>query len=1226
MDSVFPSQWHSSAAKEPIEAMKAISLSGSRIEGEKITNRSCHASHVRNTESGYRTVCGGKGMFLQHMRANGIMIPDFRCVGIPATRAIEQQSFTVALLPESMVDIKSLCSASTISVHELKAIIAAIANPEQQARIQSAFSDFVAGETFYQLIQNHSSAQLIKDHFAALCQHQPEQKIIVRSSGVREDDYGDAQAGKYDSRVHCGDDIVRTCLQVMASGYRPEVPGALSSAPMALVLQHCVDCMFGGVVMSYASLKDDTMQVEYVPGQPKGAVAGHYGITPHRYAISRSNGLLLCQHTPGDVPRAFILQPQTPHGAVETLTELPANHPHTLPVSVAQQLGHQVERLENLLNSPVDVEFAVNRESQIVILQVRPVTRLCGGTRFATAMPAEFIKTGTLVSDGLCQGPLMTVRAGESLQCVPAGAIICAHHGEQWMLAPDILSAAGGFVFTTGGTGDHVAITLRQAGKPCLISSSKPPTLPEGEKQATLVCGLFGTRPGAFLLAGSAVEKLQANALPPATDFTTAMAITDHWQPVVATASRVDQQFQELTRLNTHMLDYFSAHRLLNQCLSPDNSLLLSMSPQRGQVMSQLLHEVAHLLADTESLLCGYERFLQTGLSGDPNSSRLANRLTRLETLRRSFESVQKQVTEQLQAVARGLCPDRELLSAPGNFRQWHRDCQALQNTLQKLCLPKVPEAVASIHDIVFLVHSWFVDILGEVAMASGQGVRLNRSHRLELVNFPSPDMINMLSDEDVQLLEKYGRRHTVLNLDGMSIITTEIKYHHGSIELIEHAGGDKGRTLRMTMADSFLPREPYITGKHKRFFQIAMQIHAAAQSYPDQNVHFAVNETAGKLLCEITNIASRSHLSRLFRMAALFLAKSIEMDNKLSFATMGLPSITDFATLRRSLDELCAGAHHFTQIVEFFRIGSQYEEDELATFSRLFQHHHEATQTIAFVQRMISDEKRVLTDEEFDRYQKYVRTFLVKYPLSALELVKAHSDWLDNKREALPLVKLNGKLLEYLSSDLQNDRDIVLNAVSHTPMALIHANRALWEDPEILRTAAAVHKQEFETVIQKISLTTYARNALLQLLAYPVSMYPTLGFFVWKPYGDDKEILLGLLRHEYEVLESIASEALKDDLDVVRSSISFSPESILLASPRMLQNRELVMKSISKGALGVYDHLTPTLRNDREIQSLYIACLKSMIAPLQKEWEAHGYTETLGNLRRLQDRLNAVL
>ncbi len=89
------------------------------------------------------------------------------------------------------------------------------------------------------------------------------------------------------------------------------------------------------------------------------------------------------------------------------------------------QLYHYIEQLENLLSCPVDVEFAVNRQGEVVILQVRPVTRLSGGKQFSAARPTEFISSGRLVSEGLSQGPLIRLRLGVSSSSTSARLSFC---------------------------------------------------------------------------------------------------------------------------------------------------------------------------------------------------------------------------------------------------------------------------------------------------------------------------------------------------------------------------------------------------------------------------------------------------------------------------------------------------------------------------------------------------------------------------------------------------------------------------------------------------------------------------------------------------------------------------------------------------------------------------------------------------------------------------------
>ena len=82
--------------------------------------------------------------------------------------------------------------------------------------------------------------------------------------------------------------------------------------------------------------------------------------------------------------------------------------------------------------------------------------------------PKDTLATGEGVSEGYCTCTLWSVR-NQGAETMPEGAIVVARHGEPWMLEPEHLGRAAGFVFAEGGTNNHVAISLRQAGKPCLL-------------------------------------------------------------------------------------------------------------------------------------------------------------------------------------------------------------------------------------------------------------------------------------------------------------------------------------------------------------------------------------------------------------------------------------------------------------------------------------------------------------------------------------------------------------------------------------------------------------------------------------------------------------------------------------------------------------------------------------------------------------------------------------
>ncbi|WP_422413850.1 MULTISPECIES: PEP/pyruvate-binding domain-containing protein [unclassified Endozoicomonas] len=166
----------------------------------------------------------------------------------------------------------------------------------------------IASDDYYEQVKDSEAARKIRGLHRQVDRLSGSQPVIIRSSGINEDNYGDAQAGKYLSVIQAGGDVFRTCLKVMASGYRPEVCPQGIPQPMALIIQQCIDCRYGGVVMSFQSFQDDTVRIEYTLGQPRGAaVAGQSGNTPHRIDICRREGAENFQYFPGKVSSYFVL-------------------------------------------------------------------------------------------------------------------------------------------------------------------------------------------------------------------------------------------------------------------------------------------------------------------------------------------------------------------------------------------------------------------------------------------------------------------------------------------------------------------------------------------------------------------------------------------------------------------------------------------------------------------------------------------------------------------------------------------------------------------------------------------------------------------------------------------------------------------------------------------------------------------------------------------------------
>ncbi|WP_257296335.1 hypothetical protein [Endozoicomonas sp. YOMI1] len=156
---------------------------------------------------------------------------------------LEQEPFPAKCLLPFLPGIEKL-SHESYSLEQLRTIVTELSH-QQQSEWLKGLPEFIASEDFYQQVKNISAARDIRHRYLTLLQ--PSNKAcIVRSSGVDEDRFGNAQAGRYDSRVHGGGDILKTCLQVLSSAYRPEVCLNGQVKPMAQVMQQCIHCQLGG--------------------------------------------------------------------------------------------------------------------------------------------------------------------------------------------------------------------------------------------------------------------------------------------------------------------------------------------------------------------------------------------------------------------------------------------------------------------------------------------------------------------------------------------------------------------------------------------------------------------------------------------------------------------------------------------------------------------------------------------------------------------------------------------------------------------------------------------------------------------------------------------------------------------------------------------------------------------------------------------------------------------
>jgi len=202
------------------------------------------------------------------------------------------------------------------------------------------------------IIENEYFTGVVKEDFLSLLD--PNKSYAVRSSALDEDGANYSFAGLQDTYLNVMlDDIldkVKACYQSQfnerATEYR-KLFGIGESRGMTVIVQEMVDADFAGVIFTQNPLNNriDQIVVEVVEGLGEKLVSGHH--TPSTYTINKNN------------PSDFELK----------------DHDAKLDLKTIKELANYADIIENIYESPQDIEFAI-KDGKVYILQTRPITTI----------------------------------------------------------------------------------------------------------------------------------------------------------------------------------------------------------------------------------------------------------------------------------------------------------------------------------------------------------------------------------------------------------------------------------------------------------------------------------------------------------------------------------------------------------------------------------------------------------------------------------------------------------------------------------------------------------------------------------------------------------------------------------------------------------------------------------------------------------------------------------
>jgi pyruvate,water dikinase len=327
-------------------------------------------------------------------------------------------------------------------------------------------------------------ADAIEDAYARLCADAGRERVLVslRSSALGEDAAGTTFAGQFKSLLNVPRErlldayreIVASKHTLHAMTYRLNRGIRDEDVAMCVGCMELVDARAGGVMYSRNPLdaRDEAVFINSVWGLPTAVVDG---TTPtDLFVVERAPG-----HAGGFTLRQRAIKqkfertvPDEGEGLRrETLEPELAAEP-SLSDAQALELAALAQRLELAYGGPQDIEWAVDRQGRVFLLQCRPlqlVTPASGEAPTGRAVEGarELFAGGTTACAGVGAGPVFVARKEIDALRFPDGGVLVAPMAlPRWA---SLLSRASALVTEQGGITGHLANVAREFNVPALF-------------------------------------------------------------------------------------------------------------------------------------------------------------------------------------------------------------------------------------------------------------------------------------------------------------------------------------------------------------------------------------------------------------------------------------------------------------------------------------------------------------------------------------------------------------------------------------------------------------------------------------------------------------------------------------------------------------------------------------------------------------------------------------
>ncbi len=331
-------------------------------------------------------------------------------------------------------------------------------------------------------IPEHLSNQIVEayEELARRC-GKPDVLVAVRSSATAEDLPDASFAGQQDTFLNVGpenlEEKVRACWSSLftsrAISYRQEKGFRHEEVLLSVGVMEMVQARSSGVTFTIEPVSGETNKIiiNAAWGLGEAVVSGR--VTPDEYVVAKDSLEILERHVAIKKEKC-VRRPEGDTDYIEVPEDL-----HSVPALTDEEvilIAEEAKNIEAHYGGAQDIEWAIDEEGKLFILQARPETVHSQAAPMDTAAVQETVRAeeillkGLGVSPGVASGPANVVLNAKEISKVKKGDILVTE-----MTTPDwvpVMKVSSAIVTNSGGKTCHAAIVSRELGIPCVVGTN----------------------------------------------------------------------------------------------------------------------------------------------------------------------------------------------------------------------------------------------------------------------------------------------------------------------------------------------------------------------------------------------------------------------------------------------------------------------------------------------------------------------------------------------------------------------------------------------------------------------------------------------------------------------------------------------------------------------------------------------------------------------------------